>query len=91
MSARASSGGAHATAGGSIYDVTLPSLLEVDKIEASLADGVLTLRVPKSGTGAATAHRGQGFLTSRCGRAAGFSAPPSPDTHSPTVTFVNAA
>jgi HSP20 family protein len=30
------------------YHVTLPSLLEVDKIEAKLADGVLTLRVPKA-------------------------------------------
>jgi HSP20 family protein len=30
------------------YDVTLPSLLEVDKIEAKLSDGVLTLRVPKA-------------------------------------------
>ncbi len=30
------------------YDVTLPSLLEVDRIEAKLADGVLTLRVPKA-------------------------------------------
>jgi HSP20 family protein len=31
------------------YHVTLPSLLEVDKIEARLADGVLALRVPKAG------------------------------------------
>jgi HSP20 family protein len=30
------------------YDVTLPSLLEVDRIEAKLGDGVLTLRVPKA-------------------------------------------
>jgi HSP20 family protein len=30
------------------YHVTLPSLLEVDKIEARLADGVLALRVPKA-------------------------------------------
>jgi HSP20 family protein len=30
------------------YDVTLPSLLEVERIEAKLADGVLTLRVPKA-------------------------------------------
>jgi HSP20 family protein len=30
------------------YDATLPNLLEVDKIEATLGDGVLTLRVPKA-------------------------------------------
>jgi len=30
------------------YDVTLPSLLEVDRLEAKLGDGVLTLRVPKA-------------------------------------------
>jgi HSP20 family protein len=30
------------------YHVTLPSLLEVDKIDARLAEGVLTLRVPKA-------------------------------------------
>lgn len=30
------------------YRVTLPSHIEADKIEASLADGVLTVRVPKT-------------------------------------------
>jgi HSP20 family protein len=30
------------------YRVTLPEQVEADKIEASLADGVLTVRVPKS-------------------------------------------
>ena len=53
------------------YDVTLPSLLEADRIEAKLADGVLTLRVPKAERAQATAHRGHGFLSTRRGRAAG--------------------
>jgi HSP20 family protein len=30
------------------YRVTLPSLVEADRIEAKLADGVLTLRLPKA-------------------------------------------